>query len=296
MTDYYDVLGVNKNASEEEIKKAYKKLALKFHPDRNKELGAEDKFKEIGEAYEVLGNKEKRHQYDQFGTVDENENPFGNKSNHMSQEHAKNIFKMFMGGDIFGEDEEGAHFVHMEGMPGQSFGRMFMGGGMPGNTFGGMNNMFHHHMNAAQNKQKQTQEQEHQIECELESLYTGEVRYININNVTRELKIRPGLEDGKKFCKFENLMFVIKEKPNSRFERKGSTLKLKEKINLTYEEAKNGFKKTIKLLNGEKYTLSLNCIPNSAYVHTIKGKGMPIDEKKQIVGYGDLLVEFDVIF
>lgn len=65
--DYYEVLGVDKSASETELKSAYRKLALKWHPDRNKEAGAEQKFKEINEAYEVLSNKEKRTKYDQFG-------------------------------------------------------------------------------------------------------------------------------------------------------------------------------------------------------------------------------------
>lgn len=65
--DYYEVLGVSKNATESEIKKAYRKLAMKFHPDVNKDPGAEDKFKEINEAYEVLSDQQKRQTYDQFG-------------------------------------------------------------------------------------------------------------------------------------------------------------------------------------------------------------------------------------
>ncbi|MDP2855870.1 MAG: DnaJ domain-containing protein, partial [bacterium] len=65
--DYYKILGVNKNASEEEIKKAYRKMAHQYHPD--KAGGSGDKFKEVNEAYQVLSNKEKRQQYDQFGRV-----------------------------------------------------------------------------------------------------------------------------------------------------------------------------------------------------------------------------------
>ncbi len=65
--DYYDILGVGKNASIEEIKKAYRKLALEWHPDRNKSPQATEKFKEINEAYEVLSNPQKRQAYDQFG-------------------------------------------------------------------------------------------------------------------------------------------------------------------------------------------------------------------------------------
>lgn len=65
--DYYEVLGVQKSASVDEIKKAYRKLALEFHPDRNKAKDAEEKFKEISEAYAVLSDQKKREQYDQFG-------------------------------------------------------------------------------------------------------------------------------------------------------------------------------------------------------------------------------------
>jgi molecular chaperone DnaJ len=64
--DYYKVLGIEKNASKEEIKKAYRKLALKYHPDRG---GDQEKFKEINEAYQILSNTEKRAQYDQFGSA-----------------------------------------------------------------------------------------------------------------------------------------------------------------------------------------------------------------------------------
>ena len=65
--DYYKTLGVDKNASDDEIKRAFRQLAKKYHPDVNKEEGAAEKFKEIGEAYSVLSDKNKRAQYDQYG-------------------------------------------------------------------------------------------------------------------------------------------------------------------------------------------------------------------------------------
>ena len=65
--DYYEVLGVQKNASKDQIKDSYRKLAMQFHPDRNKSPEAEEKFKEISEAYAVLSDDEKRQKYDTLG-------------------------------------------------------------------------------------------------------------------------------------------------------------------------------------------------------------------------------------
>src|SRR3954469_8912044 len=75
--DYYKVLGVDKKASQEEIKKAYRKLARTYHPDTNKEAGSEERFKEISEAYDVLGDPEKRKKYDRGQSVFGGGSPFG---------------------------------------------------------------------------------------------------------------------------------------------------------------------------------------------------------------------------
>jgi len=95
--DYYDILGVGKSASAEEIKKAYRKMALKYHPDKNPDdSNAEEMFKEAAEAYEVLSNQDKRSRYDQFGHAGMRNGGMGGGS-HMSMD---DIFSHF--GDIFG--------------------------------------------------------------------------------------------------------------------------------------------------------------------------------------------------
>lgn len=108
--DYYEILGVSKSAAADEIKKAYRKLAIKYHPDKNPDNPeAEDKFKEAAEAYEVLSNQEKRQRYDQFGHQGVSGNGgFGGGGMNM-----EDIFSQF--GDIFGG--------------GGGFGSFFGGGG-----------------------------------------------------------------------------------------------------------------------------------------------------------------------
>ncbi len=95
--DYYEVLGINRNATEEQIKTAFRKLAFKYHPDRNRDDGAEEKFKEINEAYEVLSNPEKRATYDRFGHS--GEGFFGRGFEGFGFEGVGSIFDAFFGGE-----------------------------------------------------------------------------------------------------------------------------------------------------------------------------------------------------
>ena len=96
--DYYEILGVSKSASTDEIKKAYRKLAIKYHPDKNPgDKEAEEKFKEAAEAYEVLSDADKKARYDQFGHAGVGGAAGGGYSGGMSME---DIFAQF--GDIFG--------------------------------------------------------------------------------------------------------------------------------------------------------------------------------------------------
>ena len=104
--DYYEILGVSKGASADEIKKSYRKVAMQYHPDRNPgDKAAEEKFKEAAEAYEILSDQDKRAQYDRFGHAGVSGNGRGAHPGGMNMD---DIFSQF--GDIFGEDIFGSFF------------------------------------------------------------------------------------------------------------------------------------------------------------------------------------------
>lgn len=120
--DYYEVLGVSRDASEDEIKVAYRKLAIKYHPDRNPgDKAAEEKFKEAAEAYEVLHDPQKRQQYDQFG-FNGPQGGFGGFGGGMDMD---DIFSMF--GDIFGGHSGFGGFGGFGGGGGQGGQRVYRG-------------------------------------------------------------------------------------------------------------------------------------------------------------------------
>jgi DnaJ-class molecular chaperone len=122
--DYYQVLGLQKNATAEQIKKAYRKLAMQYHPDRNpgKEEWAHEKFKEINEAYAVLGDPKKKSQYDQFGTA-------GNFGDIFSSANTRGTFEDLM--KDFGGAGLGLDFLD------SIFGDLFKGGGFSFRAYGG---------------------------------------------------------------------------------------------------------------------------------------------------------------
>ncbi|RKW21079.1 molecular chaperone DnaJ [Candidatus Gracilibacteria bacterium] len=109
--DFYEILGVDKNASTEEIKKAYRKLAMQYHPDRNKsDPEAEKKFKEVNEAYSTLSDENKRKQYDMFGKANGG-NPFGGGFGGGVDVDLGDIFESFFGGGFSGRRQQRTEFV-----------------------------------------------------------------------------------------------------------------------------------------------------------------------------------------
>lgn len=174
-TDYYKLLGVSKNASEEEIKKAYRKLAMKYHPDHAKDdKSAEEKFKKISEAYAVLSDKEKRKQYDEFGSAG-----FHQK---YSQE---DIFRDFDLGDILREFGFGSG-----GFAGRSGGMRFSFGGSP---FGGY---------SGHQEQVKGQDLIYELPLTVEEITTGTSKVVSFRHDRRSekitVKIPKGMITGKK--------------------------------------------------------------------------------------------------
>ncbi|KAM9496476.1 dnaJ homolog subfamily B member 9 [Clarias gariepinus] len=113
--DYYEILGVPKDASERQIKKAFHKLAMKYHPDKNKSPDAEAKFREIAEAYETLSDTKRRQEYDQIRS-----NPFsresrrGTRDGQFHQSFSFNFEDIFKDFDVFGQPTHSQHKRHFE--------------------------------------------------------------------------------------------------------------------------------------------------------------------------------------
>jgi curved DNA-binding protein len=152
MADYYKILDVEKGASDEAIKKSYRKLALKYHPDRNKEKGAEEKFKEISEAYAVLSDKDKKRQYDQFGDAKFHQ-----------QYSQEDIFRGADFSTVFKDFDMGG-FDNI-------FSRIFSGGG---GGFGGQGGFGAHQ----QQKQSKGQDVEYPLTIGFHESFTGSERQI----------------------------------------------------------------------------------------------------------------------
>lgn len=192
--DYYEVLGVGKSASPDELKKAYRRLALQYHPDRNKSKESEDKFKEVNEAYEVLSDVKKKQLYDQMGHSAFEQGggsggPFGGFGGRAGQGPFTYTY--------YGNGQEGAEF-DLGGFsdPFDLF-EQFFGGASPG-------------------RRKPLYE----ISLEFLEAINGATKKVNINGFSREIKIPAGVNDGNRI-RFADFDLVINVAPHPVFRREG---------------------------------------------------------------------------
>lgn len=268
--DYYKTLGVDKSSSQTEIKKAYRKLALKHHPDKNKgDKGSETKFKEISEAYAVLSDKEKKRQYDTYGSA--------NFRQRYSQE---DIFSGFDINDILRQFSGGGGSASFRSAGGASgggnpFGSFFSQGG--GGCGGG----------GCQPAPEKGQDMTYQITVSLEDVLHGAEKTISLRkNGTPQnvsVKIPKGIEEGKKLrlqgkgAPSRNggppgdLYLKVGIGANEKFSRKGDDLVINRLISFT--EACLGTKVEVETLEGKKFVVTV-------------AAGTPHDSRLRIRGYG----------
>ncbi|XP_073054360.1 uncharacterized protein [Primulina eburnea] len=292
--DYYNVLKVSRNATEEDLKKSYKRLAMKWHPDKNavNTKEAEEKFKQISEAYDVLSDTQKRQIYDLYGeeglksglhappTSKEKDFTGGGRGNgfKFSQRDPEDIFAEFFGG--------------LDSGKGKSSG----GGG------GG--------------RLRKAEAMEHMLPCSLEELYKGSRRKMMISRIVLDysgkpstveevlaINVKPGWKNGTKITFLEkgnhergatpgDLIFVIDEKPHPIFKRDGNDLLIHQKISLL--DALTGKNLNIKTLDGRELIVPISDIIRPGHEMVIQNEGMPVS--KEPGKNGNLRIKFDVKF
>lgn len=194
--DYYEILGVSKSASEKDLKSAYRKLAVQWHPDKNKSSDAEKKFKEINEAYEVLSNPKKKQAYDQFGHVGVNQGASG-----------QNPFSGgFPGGFSYTYQSGGANGQNPFGDidPFEIF-EQFFGGASP---FGTQHSQHMPH---------------YAIAIDFLEAYKGVEKEVSIDGERKKIKIPAGVDDGQRI-RFSDFFIVINVHPHKIFQREGDDL------------------------------------------------------------------------
>ena len=282
--DYYKILGVEKTASQEEIQRAFRKLARKYHPDINKAGDAEEKFKEINEAYEVLGDPAKRSRYDQIGSgwdgqfADQEYQGGNNVRFHFSNadpgQFSDFFQNLFGGGWSFGQETE------------------FRGGGT---------------------RRRRGRDHETTISITLADAYHGARKNIEVEGVeadssgrptrtrrTYEVSIPPGVTDGSLIrlsgqggsggggAEAGDLFLRVSILPDKRFTLNGHDFGTT--VDITPWEAALGAKVTVPTIDG-RINLTVPAGTQSGQILRVRGKGMPVASGR----YGDLLVNLRIV-
>jgi curved DNA-binding protein len=280
--DYYKVLGVDKKASQEDIKKAYRKLAVKYHPDKNKDnRAAEEKFKEINEANEVLSDPQKRKKYDELG------------ENWRQYEHAGGRPGGGRPGNGQGtytyEGDFGDFFGQGGGSGFSDFFEQFFGGGMGGGRPG-----------SSRSTNFKGQDYESEMEISLDEAYHGANRLIQLENEKLRITTKPGAYEGQRLRikgkggkgtkgNHGDLYVRVHVTPHPNFVRKGDDLHSTQTIDLY--TAVLGGSTIVNTLSGQVKVKIASGTQNGKTIR-IKGKGMPVYGKENI--FGDLYVQLHV--
>lgn len=279
--DYYKILGVNKKASQAEIKKAYRKLAMKYHPDKNQgNARAEEKFKEISEANEVLGNPETRKKYDQLGA--------NWKHYEKNGTYANQGFGHGQYGGFYRTAGEGMDMDDIFGGGGFSdFFKTFFGGGFSGGN--------------RQTRQKANlrgKDYKTRLEITLLEAYLGTERRLNIDGSTIKLKVGKGVKDGQRLrvkgkggsgssgAQSGDLYIDINILPDPRFTRKDNDLYTTVETDLY--TAVLGGKLTVETLKGP-VNINIPAGTQNGKTFRIRNMGMP-DYSHSVVN-GNLFVK-----
>ncbi|MBN2257721.1 MAG: J domain-containing protein [Anaerolineaceae bacterium] len=281
--DYYQTLGVSRNSSKDEIKKAYRKLAMKYHPDRNpNDKAAEDRFKDINEAYQVLSDPAKRQRYDQLGDSYSRWQQTGGSSD------SYNWQEWFSQGQPTGGRRVDVR--DFEDLFGGSFSDFF------NSIFGGMAST-----TPRQRQRSVPANYEQSVSISLAEAYHGTKRSLQINNHRYEVKIPAGSQSGTKVRiagagpanqtgAKGDLYLVINVTPETNFVRKGSDLYTESKIDLS--TAVLGGQVTIKTLSGSvSLTIPAGTQPGQTF--RLAGRGMP--QLKNKTAHGNLFVKIKVV-
>jgi DnaJ-class molecular chaperone len=265
--DYYDILEVTKSASEAELKSAYRKMALKWHPDKNKEAGAEAKFKEINEAYEVVSNPQKRAKYDQFG-------------------HAAFDPSAGFGGSQGGQSYRQGPFTYTYSSGG-GFEDMFGGG--QGQGFSDPFNIFESFFGGQNPFGNQYQPKPHySMTIDFMEAVTGVAKTFVHQGKQYTVKIPPGADDGTRM-RYSEFDVSLNVKPHKLFRREGDDIYIFHEIPLVV--AILGGDTTIPTLDGN---LVIKIRPGTQPSTTVRlsGKGM---KKLHGSGRGDFYIKLKVM-
>lgn len=264
--DYYDILGVTKTASSSDLKSAYRKLALKWHPDKNKEAGAEAKFKEINEAYEVLSDSGKKAKYDQFGHA------------------AFDPSSGFGGGG--GQSYRQGPFTYTYSTGG-GFEDMFGGAGQQG--FNDPFNIFESFFGGQNPFGSQYQQKPHySMTIDFMDAVNGVEKSFVHQGKQYTVKVPKGADDGTRI-RYNEFDVSFNVKPHKLFRREGDDIFIYHDISLSL--AILGGETTIETLDGE---LLIKIRPGTQPSTTVRlsGKGMP---RLRGGGNGDFYIKLRVI-